>query len=69
MRLSMPLLFILSIQFIEENELAALCKGDRLKAATAGRETTMTLKWIAGRLAMGYWTTVANLLAAEPKSK
>ena len=54
-----------------ENELAALRKGDKLKVAIARRlrrETTMTYKWIAERLAMGHWTTVANLLAAKPKN-
>ena len=29
------------------------------------RETTMSLKWIAERLAMGSWTNVSNLLGVE----
>ena len=45
-------------------------KGAREKVRLAGRlrrETTMTLKWIAGRLHRGTWTYVSNLLAAQRK--
>ncbi len=31
------------------------------------KETTMSLKWIAGQLAMGSWTHISNLLVAERK--
>jgi hypothetical protein len=43
-------------------------KGDKQKvrmAARLRRETTMSLKWIAQRLAMGSWTNVSNLLGVE----
>ena len=33
------------------------------------RDTTMTLKWLAERLAMGSWTNVSNLLAARRRAK
>jgi putative transposase len=47
-------------------------KGDRQKVAMAARlrsETTMTLRWIAERLAMGSWTHVSNLLGARGRRK
>ena len=47
-------------------------KGDKEKVAMAGRlrrESTMTLKWLAERLAMGSWTNVSNLLAARRRAK
>jgi REP-associated tyrosine transposase len=53
-------------------ELQTRRKGDKHKVAMAGRlrrETTMTLKWIAERLAMGSWTNVSNLLAANRNAK
>lgn len=43
-------------------------KGDPGKVRIARRlrkETTMTLKWIAGRLQMGVWTHVSNRLEAR----
>jgi hypothetical protein len=52
-----------------ENELRRRSKGDPAKVAVARRlrqETTMSLKWIAGRLHMGSWTYVSNLLAQKP---
>ena len=48
-----------------ENELTRRRKGDRHKVALARRlraETTMSLAWIAGRLRMGSWSYVSNLL-------
>ncbi len=56
----------------KEEELPARAKGDKHKVAIAARlrrETTMTLKWIAQRLAMGSWNNVSNLLAAGRKRK
>jgi len=45
-------------------------KGDKRKVRIAlrlGRETTMTLKWIAEQLAMGTWANVARrLYEAKP---
>ena len=55
-----------------EAELAKRRKGDVGKVQIAGRlraETTMTLKWIAGRLQMGTWTHVSNLLRATRRGK
>jgi hypothetical protein len=55
-----------------EAELAKRRKGHAQKVQIAGRlraETTMTLKWIAGRLHMGAWTHVSNLLSAKRKGK
>jgi hypothetical protein len=51
-----------------EAELSRRTKGDKLKVFLARRlrsETTMTLAWIAGRLQMGSWTYVSNLLHAK----
>lgn len=48
-----------------KTELAARRKSDRQKVALARvvrAQTTMSLKWIAGRLEMGSWTHVSNLL-------
>ena len=45
-------------------------KGDKGKVAVAvrlRRETTMTVEWVAQRLAMGSWSYVSNLLAAVQK--
>ena len=45
-------------------------KGDQGKVAMAvrlRRETPMTLKWVAERLAMGSWSNVSNLLAVARK--
>jgi REP element-mobilizing transposase RayT len=45
-------------------------KGDQGKVAMAvrlRRETPMTLKWVAERLAMGSWSNVSNLLALARK--
>ena len=53
-----------------EAELGERAKGDPGKVAVAARlrrETTMTLKWVAQRLAMGSWSHVSNLLAAVQK--
>jgi putative transposase len=55
-----------------EAQLPTRCKGDKQKVKMARRlrcETTMTLKWIAKRLAMGSWTNVSNLLAAGRRRK
>ena len=44
--------------------------GDNLKVAIPWQlqlDTTMTYRWIAMLLAMGRWTTVANLRAAKRK--
>jgi len=46
-------------------------KGDGGMGAIARKlraETTMSLKWIAKRLAMGTWTNVSNLLMAGTKT-
>ena len=56
----------------KEAELQARAKSDKNKvtiAARLRRETTMTLKWIAERLAMGSWNNVSNLLAVHCKTK
>ena len=48
-----------------EEDLSLLRKGDAMKVEIARRlrkETTMSLKWIAGRLRMGSWTHVSNRL-------
>jgi hypothetical protein len=48
-----------------DEDLSLLRKGDAMKVAIARRlrkETTMSLKWIAGRLRMGSWTHVSNRL-------
>jgi hypothetical protein len=53
-----------------EAELRGRPKGDKGKVAMAvrlRRETTMTLKWVAERLAMGCWSHVSNLLAVARK--
>ena len=53
-----------------EVELRERAKGDQGKVAMAvrlRRETTMTLKWVAERLAMGSWSNVSNLLAVARK--
>jgi putative transposase len=55
-----------------EQELQTRPKGDKIKVEMARRlrqETTMTLKWIADRLAMGSWTNAANLLASKRRAK
>ena len=55
-----------------EAELTRRRKGDRDKARLAARlrkETTMTLKWIAQRLAMGSWTNVSNCLTKHQMIK
>ncbi len=49
----------------KEEDLADHRKGDQKKVRIARRlraETTMSLKWIAERLAMGTWTHLANRL-------
>ena len=49
----------------DEKGLSERRKGDKGKVKLARRlraETTMTLRWIAGRLQMGSWTYVSNLL-------
>ena len=48
-----------------EKDLSVRRKGDKGKVKLARQlraETTMTLRWIAGRLHMGSWTYVSNLL-------
>ena len=52
----------------KEKDLPEQRKGAKAKIAVARRlrqETTMTLQWIAQRLAMGSWTYVSNLLNAK----
>ena len=49
----------------KEKELSERAQGDKGKVKLARRlraETTMTLRWIAGRLQMGTWTYGSNLL-------
>jgi REP element-mobilizing transposase RayT len=56
----------------DEAELGKRRKGDAKKVRIARRvraETTMTLKWIAGRLQMGAWTHVSNLLSATRRGR
>jgi hypothetical protein len=56
----------------DEVQLRARPKGHRSKVLLARRlrqETTMSLKWIAGRLQMGTWTYVSNLLNELPESQ
>ena len=51
-----------------EPELQRRGKGDRDKLAMAHRlqrETRMSLKWIAVRLALGNWTTVSYVVSAR----
>jgi REP element-mobilizing transposase RayT len=53
-----------------QEELGKRRKGDAQKVAMAWRlraETTMSLKWIAQRLAMGTWTHVSNCLVQKRK--
>jgi hypothetical protein len=53
-------------------ELQRRRKSDKQKVAIAARlrsETTMSLRWIAERLAMGSWTHVSNLLGARGRRK
>jgi hypothetical protein len=55
----------------DEVQLRARPKGHRSKVMLARRlrqETTMSLKWIAGRLQMGTWTYVSNLLNEPPET-
>jgi REP element-mobilizing transposase RayT len=55
-----------------DRELRKRRKGDKNKVEVARRlrrETTMTLQWIAERLAMGRWGSVFNLLAADRGTK
>ena len=50
----------------QAGELESRRKSDPVKVAIARRlrrETTMSLKWVAENLAMGSWTTVANLVS------
>jgi hypothetical protein len=59
-------------RFLETLGEACAKTGDKHKVQMAGRlrrETTMTLKWIAERLAMGTWTNVSNLLAVHRTAK
>jgi hypothetical protein len=52
-----------------EKELSEHRKGDKGKVKLARRlwaETTMTMGRIAGRLQMGRWTYVSNLLREKP---
>ena len=53
----------------QEEDLGSGRKGDQRKVTLARRlrtETTMTLKWIAHRLALGSWPYVSNLLRQQP---
>ena len=54
----------------KEADLAVRPKGDPEKLDIAWRlrqETTMTLRWIAGKLHMGSWTYLSNLLVLKRK--
>jgi hypothetical protein len=56
----------------DEDQLRARRNGHRSKVELARRlrqETTMSLKWIAGRLQMGSWTCVSNLLNEPPETQ
>jgi putative transposase len=56
----------------DENELSRRRKGDKHKVMIARRlraETTMSLAWIAGRLRMGSWSNVSNLLRKAKSAK
>ena len=56
----------------DEDQLRARRKGHRSKVMLACRlrqETTMSLKWVAGRLQMGTWTYVSNLLNEPPETQ
>lgn len=56
----------------KESDLTARSKGDpgKLKLAIHLRaETTMTLKWISGRLRMGAWTHLNHLLYWQRRGK
>jgi len=57
---------------VENSELPRRRKGDLLKVHLASRlrrETTMTWKWIAKRLAMGHWRSAANCVwLAQPET-
>ena len=56
----------------DEVQLRARPKGHRSKVMLARRlrqETTRSLKWIAGRLQMGTWTYVSNLLNEPPETQ
>ena len=56
----------------DEDHLRARPKGHRSKVMLARRlrqEATMSLKWIAGRLQMGSWTYVSNLLNEPPETQ
>jgi hypothetical protein len=56
----------------DEDQLRARPKGHPSKVMPARRlrqETTMSLKWIAGRLQMGTWTYVSNLLNEPPETQ
>jgi len=54
-----------------EEDLRRHPKGDAVKVAAAlrlRRETTMTLKWISQRLAMGAWTHLNKRLYEQRKA-
>ena len=56
----------------QEADLRRRIKGDRVKIAIATRmrsETTMTVKWIAGRLQMGSCGYTNHLLHLNQKNK
>ena len=56
----------------KETHLIECRKGDPEKIKIAvhlRRETTMTLRWIAGKLQMGSWTYLSNLLGKERAGK
>jgi hypothetical protein len=54
----------------KEQDLPRMRKGDKSEVRLAlqlRQETTMSLKWIAGRLHMGSWTYVSNLIHEKRK--
>ena len=53
-----------------DTDLSQLAKGEEDKVEIAWRlrqQTSMTLKWIAGKLRMGSWTYLSNLLVLKRK--
>jgi hypothetical protein len=55
-----------------ESDLVTRCKGDPIKMALAlqlRRETTMPLKWICQRLAMGSWKSVKARLYEQKQAQ
>ena len=56
----------------KESDLGSRRKGDPVKIALAGRlrqETTMSFKWICGRLEMGSWKSISRRLYESRQTK